>query len=86
MARDPLIDEAGAARLVSGRLAELGIPEGRRPSSIERVWLEWTPPGAERGATVDRLAWLVTVSDAQGYAIVAIDDRDGEVLEVRRFR
>jgi hypothetical protein len=85
MVPDPVIGREEAGRLVTAQLAELGIPPERRLVRAERVILEWAPADHDRGDTVDRPAWLVTVADHRGYAVVAIDDRTGEVLEVRRF-
>jgi hypothetical protein len=76
--------ETEAVKLVLAKRRELRIPAAMQPASAEKSIVEYAKDRSRPGPVENRIAWIVTLLSSTGYVNVHVDDRTGEVLDVRR--
>lgn len=76
--------EAEAINVVTTRQRELQIPAAMKPASAEKAIVEYSKDRSRPGPIENRVAWIVTLMSSTGFVNVQVDDRTGQVLDVRR--
>ena len=76
--------ETEAVKVVLGRRRELRIPSAMQPATAEKAIVEYAKDRTQPGPAENRIAWIVTLLSSTGYVNVHVDDRSGQVLDVRR--
>lgn len=76
--------ETEAVKVVTARQRELRIPAAMKPASAEKAIVEYARDRSRPGPVENRVAWIVTLMSSTGFVNVHVDDRTGEVLDVRR--
>lgn len=75
---------AEAIATVTQQRQALGADEESLISGVEKAIVEHMADRSRPGPVEHRVAWLVTLSSAHGFARVQVDDASGRVLHVER--
>lgn len=73
-----------AIAVVERKRTELRIRRNMEVSSAERAIVQYVKDRTKPGRVEDRIAWIIELANAEGFARVHVDDRTGDVLEVLR--
>ena len=76
--------EQQAISLVELERDNLDIDPLMEPASAERAIVQYMSDRSRPGHIEDRVAWIVELSSAAGFALVHVDDSTGQILEVLR--
>lgn len=74
--------EAQAIQRVEQARPRLDVDPAYGVADAERAIVQYTRNRARPGKIEDRIAWIITLAGATGYALVHVDDRTGDILEV----